>query len=130
MTISELNAALDIQRRINRLQASLDTLHETGGIGSAVSSEPVMGGVSRDTGQIAVEISDELSELKRQLEIEQVVIRRRIEKIELSGTEQKLLLLRYVLCMPWKSVGMSMAYSRSVIFDMHKKIVRRILSES
>ena len=121
MTINELNAALDIQRRINRLQASLDTLHETGGIGSAGSTEPVMGGVSRDTGQLAIELAEEIAALCKDKQRVQIVIKWELDKLELNDMHRKVLEARYIQGLSMKGVAIKIGYTIRHAKRYHKQ---------
>lgn len=126
MTSEELNAALVISKKIYRLQCKLDDLRATGGVGATGNSTPVQGGQGADPGQLALELSQEIASLKNQLIVEQTVIRRYIEKLPLSEEEQKLMRLRYVDCRQWKTIEVSLGYSRSRVFQLHSAIVEKI----
>lgn|GEM_PF-5161444 len=119
MTTDELNAALSLQRKIDRLQARLDDLRATGGIGGKGDNTPIQSSAGVFAGQIAAELAQEIVELKGKLVIEKEIIRRYIEKLNLDGIECKLMILRYVECRPWKAVGMSMGYAERQIFRIH-----------
>ena len=131
MTQNELNAALDLQGKINRLKASLDSLHETGGLkGVRSDNTPVMGGeAGTPPGQVAVEIEQEIAELKKQQAIEKVIIQRFIEKQELEDIEQKLLRYRYVECLIWKDVGLCIGYVERHAKRMGHKALKKIQFE-
>lgn len=125
MTTEELNAALTLSHKIERLQASLDAIRATGGISGTSTNTPVQGGTGVFTGQVAVEIEQEIAELRELLRIEQEIIRREIAKMELSNVERKLMLLRYVECRPWESIKDSIGYSRSQTFKLHTDVIEK-----
>ena len=119
MTNDELNAALSIDRKIQRLQARLDDLRSTGGVGGKGDNTPVQGSASVFAGQIAAELAQEIAELKGKLVIEKEIIRREINKMELSDVERKLMMLRYVECRPWHWTAASMGYSPRRVYQLH-----------
>ena len=126
MTYSELNAALDISRKIDRLEGQLSGL-EDGGIGSPTYGTSVQGGTGAvGIGQIASEVREEIDNLKQQLKIEQEIVRRFIEKQTLEDTERKLLLKRYVECYSWKWVSAHICYSRTHTFRLHESILLKM----
>lgn len=125
MTAKELNAALTLQRKIDRLQARLDDLRQTGGVGGTASNTPVQGGAGVFVGQIIAECSEELAKLQEQLRDEQAIIRRFLQKVEFSDVERKLMMLRYVECRPWRLVEMSLGYSHSRTMYIHSDILKK-----
>ena len=108
MTISELNAALDLTRKIERLQERLGDLRQSLGHAPEVR---VQSSVGVSTAQIAAEIAEEIGELERKREIERVIIQRYIDKLNLDEARQKIMRLRYVGCRPHAQVAMSVGYS-------------------
>lgn len=126
MTYSELNAALDLSRKIDRLEGQLSGL-EDGGIGSPTYGTSVQGGTGAvGIGQIASEVREEIDSLKQQLKIEQEIVRRFIEKQTLEDTERKLLLKRYVECYSWKWVSAYICYSRTHTFRLNESILLKM----
>lgn len=121
MTRDELNAALILQRKIDRLQTRLDDLRQTGGVGGMGTNTPVQGGSGVFVGQIAAEIAQEIAELQNKLVIEKEIIRRYIDKLELEDVERKLMILRYVECRPWKLVECGIGYSKRHTLLIHSK---------
>lgn len=120
MTHDELNAALTLQRKIDRLQARLDDLRQTGGVGGTGTNTPVQGGSGVFVGQIIAELEVEIASLKQKLIIEKEIIRRYIEKLDLDVIECKLMVLRYVECRPWRLVGASMGYAERQTYRIHE----------
>lgn len=128
LTEQELNAALDLTRKIERLQGRLDDLRETGGVGSPGASAPVQGGCGTvSAGQIAAELEIEIADLRKRREIEQIVIQRYIDKSDLEDVERKLMLLRYVDCRPWTPLATSLGYSRSHVLLLHRNAIKKII---
>lgn len=133
MTKQELHAALDIHAKIQRLRARLNDLRQSLGKPPEVR---VQGGVGASTATIAADMSSEVAELERQLEIEQVVIQRHLDKCQLSDTERKLMSLRYVECWDFNSIGVRLGYSdrdgiaTSQIFRMHRTAKKMIVNDS
>ena len=130
MTHDELCAALILTRKIDRLQASLDDLRESGGLRSPKMSERVQGGASVGVGQIAVEIAAEIEDLEQQRRIEQAVIGRHLEKCLLDDTERKVMRLRYVECLPWKIIKSAMGYEIAHVYRLHDKAKNMIVNDS
>jgi DNA-directed RNA polymerase specialized sigma subunit len=130
LTNEELNAALNLTRKIDRLQARLDDLRKTGGLRSPGMDTPVQGGTGPiGIGQIVAELAQEIEELKKQREIERVVIGRQFEKLPFEDMERKVANLRYVRCMAWKNIESAIGYSRAQVFRIHEKI-KLILNET
>ena len=126
MTYSELNAALDLSRKIDRLEGQLSGL-EDGGIGSPTYGTSVQGGTGAvGIGQIASEVREEIDSLKQQLKIEQEIVRRFLEKQELNENEKSVMMLRYVSCLPFKYIQQRKGYERSRVFDFHKAALENI----
>lgn len=125
MTYDELNAALSLQRKIDRLQARLDDLRQSGGITHHSDNSPVMGGDSVFAGQIASELEEQINALKKDLEEEKVIIRRYIDKLDLDDIERKLMILRYVDCWPWDSVKKGIGYSLSRTYHYHSSALEK-----
>lgn len=121
MDTNELNAALTLKRKIDRLEARLDDLRQTGGVGGTGSNTPVQGGTGMFVGQIATELAQEIWGLQRQFEVEQVIIRRYIEKLDLSDVEQKLMVLRYVECKPWAVIQKCLGYAARQTYRIHDR---------
>lgn len=126
MTYEELEAAFKLSKKIDRLEHRLMDL-QAGGIGSPSYGTVVKGGgKSVGVGQIAVELSQEIEELKHQREIEQTIIQRYIDKLELATMEKTILILRYVRCLSWKLVETATGYSRSRVFQIHERALQKI----
>jgi len=122
LTKEELNAALSLTRKIDRLQARLDDLRQTGGLKSPSSNTPVQGGTgTMGVGELVAELSQEIEELKKQREIERVVIGRYLQKLPLEDVEHKLMTLRYVDCYPFKAVGARIGYADRQMYRIHDK---------
>lgn len=111
MTHDELNAALDLQRKIARLQARLDGLRQTGGVGHPGGNTPVQGGAGVFVGQQVIELAQEITELQEQLRDEQAIIRRCLQKLDLSDIERKIMILRFAECRLIDSVALSVGYT-------------------
>lgn len=111
MTNDELNAALTLQRKIDRLQARLDDLRQTGGVGGTSNNTPVQGGAWVFAGQIAAELAQEIAELQEKLKIERVIICRELEKLDLEPIECKILVSRYAGCRKLDLVAISVGYA-------------------
>ena len=131
MTQNELSAALDLQRKIDRLEESLKSLHDTGGLkGVCSDNTPVMGGEAGVyPGQLAVEIEQEVAGLKEQQKIERAIIQRFIEKQQLEELERKLLHCRYVECLTWTDVALSVRYSKRYAMKLHNRVLKKIKLE-
>lgn len=125
VTHDELNAALALNRKLDRLRGRLEDLEATGGVRAAGSAAPVQGGGSVTQAQVAAELSQEIGELARQLEIEQTIIRRALDKIPLDELERKLMVLRYVECWPWRAVAKRIGYEPSRTYDHHKSALKK-----
>lgn len=123
MTDNELRAALEIKNRIDRLQLSLDTLRETGGVGCSIQSGiNVQGGTSSsDAGQTMVELGEEIAGLMDEWKVESVVVHRALNKITMRNIHRRLLELRYVRCFSWKAVAQTMGYSERMTFNIHNE---------
>lgn len=130
LTHDELNAALALHRKLDRLRGRLEDLEATGGVRAAGSAAPVQGGGSVTQAQVAAELSQEIGELARQLEIEQTIIRRALEKIPLDELERKLMVLRYVECWPWRVVGTLTGYAESHLYRLHQAAQKMIVDDS
>lgn len=127
MTKQDLEAALDIKRKLTRFENRLADLEATGGIQTSIHQTGGRGGHKGNAAAIAGELADEITNLRRQLEIEQTIIRRALEKLGLDETEKKLMMLRYVDCRPWQEVAEKMAYSKIAVMKKHAVIMKRIL---
>lgn len=108
MTLPELNAALDLTRKIERLQGRLDDLRQSLGHAPEVR---VQSSVGVSTAQIAAELAEDIGELERKREIERVIIQRYIDKLDLGDPHSKIIALRYVGCRPHAQVAISVGYS-------------------
>lgn len=130
MTTDELNAALTLTRKIDRLQARLNDLRQTGGLGSIGTDTPVQGGTgSIGAGQLAAELAQEIDSLKSQRAIEQEIIRRYISKLNLDEVERKVANLRYIRCLPWKEIEISIGYARAQTYRICDR-VKLILNDT
>ena len=129
MTEKELNAAREIHNKIKRLQNKLDDLRETGGVSSPdLFATPVQGGAGPiSAGQVAAELTQEISALIKKWEIEREIIRRELTKAPLDELGRKLLILRYVDCLPWWLVATSIGYSKPHTFLLHRKALKNII---
>lgn len=128
MTQEELKAALVLQGKIDRLEAQLKDLQETGGLGAVRNGNtPVMGGGDNICpGQIAIEIEQEIKELKNQQTIERAIIQRFIDKQELDEISYKLLNYRYVDCMRWGDVAVRLGYTTRHVRRFRANIIRKL----
>lgn len=122
MTKEELQAALDIYDKIQRLRESLSNIEHSLGKSPEVR---VQGGVGVSAGQQAAEKAEEITELEKQLEIERVVIQRFIDKCSFSDVERKIMILRYVTCLPFKLIQKRIGYERTRTFDYHKNALEK-----
>lgn len=125
MTKQELEAALVLRRRLTRLENSLADIRATGGVKSSGGSGVRAGG-GCDTGQIAVELAEEIAELRKKYEIEREIIRRTLEKAPLEWGERKVLLLRYVECKPWQYVCKEIGYAERQTFRIHAGALEKL----
>lgn len=126
MTHDELNAALSLQRKIDRLQARLDDLRQTGGVGGTGTNTPVQGGSGVFAGQIASEKEDEIAELQKQLEIERVIIQRYLDKSDLQDDEKRFMAFRYVKCWKWEVVAIYIGYTKRHTLRLHEQILKKL----
>lgn len=124
MTKQDLTAAIAIKRKLTRFEARLSDLEATGGIRTSLGH---IGGCGQkgSAADLAVELADEITKLQRDLEVEQEIIRRALEKMELDETERKLMIYRYVDCREWKEVSERIAYSIQQTFRMHAAIIEK-----
>ena len=125
MTAEELNAALDLTCKTERLQGRLDDLRET-----QVElylrerlrlCRAAAGRCLRD--RVAAELEIEIAGLRKRREIKQIVIKGYIEKFDPEDVERKL--MRYVECRLWKLVSASIRYSRSHAYQLHVEILKK-----
>ena len=126
MTKKELEAALVLRRRLTRLENSLADIRATGGIKSS-SGNSTRAGAGIGPGQIAAELEDEIAELRKKYEIEREIIRRSLEKVEFEELERKLMVMRYVDCMPWKNIQIIISYQKTQAYDLHRRALSKIL---
>lgn len=126
MTKQELNAAIEIKRKLTRFEARLSDLEATGGIRTSLGHIGG-GGPKCSDAELAVELADEITKLKRDLQVEQEIIRRALDKLDLDETERKLMHLRYVNCKEWKEVAARMAYSKIAMMKKHAAILERFV---
>ncbi|KAF5034210.1 hypothetical protein DSECCO2_598580 [anaerobic digester metagenome] len=127
MTKQELHAALNLHAKIQRLRAQLNDLRQSLGKPPEVR---VHGGVGVSTATIAADMSSEVAELERRLEIEQVVIQRHIDKCHLDDIERKLMILRYVKCYPWAQVSIAMGYVDRHLYRLHRDAINKSVNVS
>ncbi|MEA5010438.1 MAG: hypothetical protein VB100_01790 [Angelakisella sp.] len=130
MTTEELNAALNIAKKIKRLQAQLDDIHITGIPGSTGGNSPVQGGSKLSAAVVAAELTSEIESLQDKLRLEQAIIARYIGKKDLEVVERRLLMLRYVKCLEWGNVARCLGYSLSHTFRLHQQLEKMIVDES
>lgn len=126
MTKQDLTAAIEIQKKLTRFENRLFDLEATGGIRTSLQSAGGRSGAHGNAAVIAGELASEVSQLRKQLEIEQTILRRALDKTELDETERKLMLLRYVECRGWKEVAARMAYSIPQTYRLHAAILERM----
>ncbi len=119
MTSIELEAAIILSKRLYRLKGKLEDLKLTGGIGSAYGNTPVQGGGCVSPVQLAAELEIDIISLERQLEIEQEIIRRYLEKLPYDEVSRKLMLLRYVRCYEFKDIRERLGYSDRRVYQIH-----------
>lgn len=124
MTRQELDAALNVKRKLTRFETRLSDLEATGGIRTSLGHIGG-GGPKGSAAVLASELADEIAKLRKRLEVEQEIIRRAMEKIDLDETERKLMYLRYVDCREWKEVSERMAYSMQQTFRLHAAIIEK-----
>lgn len=117
MTYEELEAAFKLSKKIDRLEHRLMDLQAGGIVSPSYGTVVKGGGKSVGVGQIAVELSQEIEELKHQ---------REIDKLELLTIEKTILTLRYVRCLSWKLVETATGYSRSRVFQIHERALQKI----
>ena len=121
----DLNTAIAIKRKLTRFETHLSDLKATGCVRTSLQTTGGRGGSHGSAAELVGEMSDEIAELRHQLEVEQTILRRALEKLELDETEKKLMLLRYVDCMEWKNVAARMAYSIQQIYRIHANIIEK-----
>lgn len=126
MKKSDLTAALNIKKELDRIEARLSDLKATGGVGSSLQSSGGRGGNQDNAVVIAGELADEAAALRGHLESARSNVRRLLDKIKLDGTERKLMMLRYVECWEWTDVVARMAYSKSSVMKKHADILKRM----
>ena len=117
MTIEELNAALVIKKKINRLKGDLEDKRTSCG---KIPEIRVQGKSGTSAAQLAAELSEEITVLEKKLEIEQEIIRRQLEKVDLDETERKLMVLRYVRCYQWEDIKTVLCYTVRWMFTIHE----------
>lgn len=127
MDINELNSALVLSRKIDRLQARLDDLRQTGGVGGIGNNTPVQGGSGVFVGQVVAELAQEIEELKSKLVIEKEIIRRELAKIQLEDVEYRVIELRYVDGWMFKHIQNRVGYSKSQTFRVHETALQKIM---
>lgn len=127
MTKQELHAALDIHTKIQRLRARLSDLEY---VNCKAPEVRVQGGCAVSVGQIAAELSGEITELEGKLKIEQVVIQRHLDKCPLDDTARKLMALRYVECRPFKLIKVSLGYEDAQMYRIHNAAKNMIVDDS
>ena len=127
MTKKELHAALDLHAKIQRLRARLSDL---GYVNCKAPEVRVQGGCAVSAGQIAAELSGEITELEKKLEFEQEYIRRHLDKCQLNEIERKLMVLRYVRCFSWGQVCDATGYVDRHIYRIHKGAVNKSVGVS
>ena len=138
MTINELNAALDIKERREKLspalklQLQIDSYYDelkdvrAGNVrGSAATSMP-KGGVALSAGDKIAEIEAEIERLEAEKKIEAEIIRRKILSFDLDEREEKLLMLRYVRCLPWCEVYPRIGLKKSWTHEVERNILAKI----
>lgn len=126
MTKKELEAALVLKRRLNRLSAALEDLRATGGLRSGLSTAGTRSGKTGDAGQIAAELEVEIAELRKQWELEREIIWRTLIKHDLNIDERNVLKLRYVECKPWNYICMAIGYAERQMFRIHTAALEKL----
>lgn len=71
-------------------------------------------------GQVATELEQEIASLTKRWEIEREIVRRYIDKAQLDDIEYKIMVLRYVDCLPFRLIQKRVGYERTKTFDYHK----------
>lgn len=121
MTKEELGAALDIKKKLTRLENRLADLEATGGVRTSLQSGGGGGGKSGDAAVIAAELSNEIAELRKKLEIEQEIVRRALDKVAFDDMERKIMMLRYVYCKPWGYIKKVLGYADRQTYRIHSE---------
>ena len=128
MTLTELYAALDIKREIERKEGALATLRETGGVRAVSFSIPATGGNFNFPGQMAADLEKEIENLVSKLNVEKEIIRRGLSKIPLENTESRVMELRYVHCWGIEDIQLRLGYSRRRVYDFIRSSKMKIKS--
>lgn len=131
MTKKELHAALDIQAKIQRLREGLSNIEQSLGKSPDVR---VQGGCAVSAGQLAAEKIEEITAAEKQLEIEQVIIQRYLDKSPIDDAERKIMELHYVRCLQWYSadkddkctVAKVTSYSKSRLYQLRQSALQKI----
>ena len=126
MTKEQLSTALDIKRKLSRFEDRLSDLRAAGGVRTSLQAAGGRGGGNGNAAELAGELAEEIAGLRKDLEIEQKIIRRELEKLELDGLEKQLMRLRYVDCREWTEVAAKMAYSKITVLKKHADIIKRM----
>lgn len=121
MTQAELKEPFSLNEKIERLQSSLDEIHETGGVGARKFEIVVREKERKSIEEQAIELSSEIDELKSKLKDQQIKIQKTIDRLELSEIEKKVLMMRYVDCKKWKYISMRIGYSEGRTMVFHRR---------
>lgn len=130
MTKEELKAALVICRRLTRLQSRLNDIEATGGIRTSMQSSGGKGGKRSDASMLAAELTGQITELRKKLEIEQAIIRRALEKVEFDELERRLMVMRYVDCRPWRYIQIVLGYADRQPYRIHSEAVSKAIDDT
>lgn len=128
MTKEELEAALKIKKKLDRLEAKLADIEATGGIRTSLQSAGGRGGEVKDAAQDAAELREAIAETKRKLEIEQEIIRRAIEKALMTEEEREFMIEHYVNCKVWRRISTTKAKCKTCTYDIRKSAVMKMIN--
>ena len=78
-------------------------------------------------GQVAAELAQEIADLTRKWEIEREIIRRYIGKAPLEEVENKIMVLRYVECRLWRTIEVSLGYSKPHVMRIHNSALGKLI---
>ena len=123
MTGEELEAALALHRRLERLTDELARLEADGG----APGEP---GGSLFQAQMAAELTREIGGLREELSRERARIAAALEAAPWEGVSRRLMVLRYVECRPWRAIGALTGYAQSHLYRLHRAARGMIAHES
>lgn len=128
MTVSEINKARELSKRIRELERQMSAL-----ILSRDNIVPVLDGMPHATEvkskveRLAVRIVEserELEGLRSEFEQEKTRIANAVMLAFDVPTEQSLLLLRYVSCLSFREIARRMHYGLRYVFKLHDRLVK------